>query len=217
MTTVSHLALRRAIIRTARETVAAGLTQGTSGNVSTRVENGFLITPSGVPCHELEPSHIPLVHFDGSYVGDREPSSEWSMHYAILRTRPEARAVVHAHPPCATALACLGRDIPAFHYMVAVAGGVDIRCAAYATFGTQELAENALKALQGRKACLLANHGIICFEADLDRALALAVEVETLAAQYWRALQIGEPNLLSPQEMERVLKRFETYGKRSGG
>ena len=141
------------------------------------------------------------------------PSSEWRFHRDIYVARPELNAIVHAHSPFATTLACLARDIPAFHYMIAVAGGKDIRCAPYATFGTQELSDRALVALEGRQACLLANHGMIAVGSSLAKALALAVEVEALAEQYWRALQIGAPNLLSDAEMDIVLKKFQTYGQ----
>jgi L-fuculose-phosphate aldolase len=150
---------------------------------------------------------------EGEVRGSREPSSEWRFHRDIYLARPDADAIVHAHSTFATALACLGRDIPAFHYMVAVAGGSDIRCARYATFGTQELSDNALAAIAGRTACLLANHGMIAVGASLDAALALAVEVEALAEQYWAALQVGEPNMLSEAEMAIVLQRFRSYGQ----
>jgi L-fuculose-phosphate aldolase len=146
-------------------------------------------------------------------VGPRLPSSEWRFHRDIYAEKPEACAIVHTHGVYATALACLGRGIPAFHYMVAVAGGVDIRCAPYATFGTQELSDHALTALRERKACLLAHHGLIATGPNLERALALAVEVEALAQMYWQALQIGEPATLPEAEMLRVLEKFRTYGQ----
>lgn len=194
-----------------------GINQGKAGNVSVRVDDGMLVTPTGVPYDSMEPDDIVFMRSDGTVPsGQRAPSSEWRMHLAILNARNDAGAVVHTHAMFATALACLRMDIPAFHYMVAVAGGDSIRCAPYATFGTQELAEGALHALRGRKACLLANHGMIVLDATLELALALAIEVETLAAQYWRALQIGDPVLLSAEEMRRVLKKFETYGQPSG-
>jgi L-fuculose-phosphate aldolase len=144
--------------------------------------------------------------------GKREPSSEWRFHRDILATRPDVGAVVHTHAMFATTLSCLRRGIPAFHYMVAMAGGDSIRCAPYATFGTQALSDHAVKALKGRKACLLANHGMIAVGGTLAEAMALAVEVETLAAQYWRALQVGKPILLPKAEMRRVLAKFATYG-----
>ena len=195
---------------------ALGINQGMSGNISVRVPDGLLLTPSGMAYETMTPDDIVFMAADGSVPPDqRKPSSEWRFHCDILKARADIDAVVHTHANFATSLACLGRDIPAFHYMVAVAGGDSIRCAPYATFGTQALSDHALKALEGRRACLLANHGMIALGGSLDRALALAVEVETLAAQYWRALQIGEPNLLSEAEMRRVLKKFQSYGRAS--
>jgi len=208
--------LRAAVIETARRMNAAGINQGTSGNVSARTKNGFLITPSGARYETLAPADIVAMDGEGGHPAGQRPSSEWRFHKDIYRARPEAGAVVHAHAPYATTLACLGRDIPAFHYMIAVAGGETIRCAPYATFGSQVLSDHALAALEGRRACLLANHGMIAFGADLDAAFDLAVEVEALAGQYWRALQIGEPRLLSPDEMAEVLKKFRSYGPRAG-
>jgi L-fuculose-phosphate aldolase len=192
---------------------ALGINQGTSGNLSVRVPGGLLVTPTGLPYDEMRPADIVSLDAAGKPRGRRAPSSEWRFHHDILATRPEANAVLHAHSMFATTLACLHRGIPSFHYMVAVAGGADIRCAPYATFGTEALSRHALAALKGRKACLLANHGMIVLGDSLKDALRLAVEVETLAAMYWRALQIGEPVLLSKAEMTRVLKKFETYGE----
>jgi L-fuculose-phosphate aldolase len=205
--------LRRKIVATCRRMNALGINQGTSGNVSARLGGGFLITPSGVPYERMTPGMIVAMDVKGRAHGDLLPSSEWRMHAAIYRSRPEAGAVVHCHSSHATALACLGLEIPAFHYMVAVAGGDSIRCAQYATFGTQELSDAMLKALAGRRACLLAQHGQIAFGADLDAALALAAEVETLAKQYWLARQLGEPKPLDAAEMERVLEKFRSYGR----
>jgi L-fuculose-phosphate aldolase len=211
---MKHLKKRRALIDTARKMQAVGLNQGTSGNLCVRISSGLLITPSGIPYDALAPEDIVAMRLDGTVEpGQRKPSSEWRFHAAILATRPEAKAVVHCHSMFATTLGCLRRDIPAFHYMIATAGGDSIRCAEYATFGTKELSDNALKALDGRRACLLANHGMIAFGADLEGALALAIEVETLAAQYWRALQIGDPVLLPPEEMAVVLDKFRDYGR----
>jgi len=206
--------LREEIIATALRMIAVGLNRGTSGNVSARIVGGFLVTPSGLAYEATRPEDIVAVAQDGSARGARLPSSEWRFHRDIYAARPEVAAIVHAHSPFATTLACLGRSIPAFHYMIAVGGGSDIRCAPYATFGTQELSDCALSALEARKACLLANHGIIALGASLAQALALAVEVEALAEQYWRALQIGEPNLLPDAEMTVVLEKFRTYGQR---
>ena len=206
------VAPRQAIIATALQMNALGINRGKSGNVSARIDGGFLITPSALPYDQTHPEDIVMVRDDGSASGRRVPSSEWRFHRAIYATRPEVQAIVHAHSPFATTLACLDRGIPAFHYMVAVAGGADIRCALYATFGTEALAGEVLKALDGRKACLLAHHGMIATGGTLEDALALATEVETLAEIYWRALQIGDPALLSAEEMNTVLEKFETYG-----
>ncbi len=210
-------ALREAMIATARRMNATGLNQGTSGNLSLRVEGGFLVTPTGMDYEALEPEDIVFMRMDGSHEGRRRPSSEWRFHRDILAARPEVGAVLHAHAMFCTTLACLHRGIPAFHYMVAVAGGVDIRCAPYATFGTEELSRHAVAALEGRKACLLANHGLIAVGTSLADALKRAVEVETLAAMYWRALQVGEPVLLSEAEMAVVLEKFKTYGQQPPG
>jgi L-fuculose-phosphate aldolase len=210
---MKHLRLRREIIDAARRTNELGLNRGRSGNVSARAPEGFLITPSGVAYEDTRPSDIVAMSFDGSAEGKLPPSTEWRIHRDVLLQRPEVNAVIHAHAIFATTLSCLRRDIPAFHYMVAVAGGRSIRCAPYATFGTEELSRAALAALAGRTACLLANHGLVAIGASLDEALGLAVEVETLAEQYWRALQIGEPAILSDAEMEAVMERFKTYGR----
>lgn len=213
MSPVTHLALREAMIATARRMNAAGLNQGTSGNLSQRVEDGFLITPTGMEYERMVPEDLVLMRFDGNHEGRRLPSSEWRFHRDILAARPEVGAVLHTHAMFCTTLACLRRPIPSFHYMVAVAGGTDIRCAPYATFGTEALSRHALAALEGRKACLLANHGMIALGSHLDGAFSLAVEVETLAAMYWRALQVGEPVLLDAAEMAVVLEKFKTYGQ----
>lgn len=210
--TLRHMRRRKAILQACRDMNALGINQGTSGNISVRVAGGLLITPSGLPYDRIRPVDIVALDFAGTASGVRKPSSEWRFHRDILAARPEVGAVVHTHAMFATTLACLGKGIPAFHYMVAVAGGDDIRCAPYATFGTQALSDNALRALENRQACLLANHGMIALGGDLDAAMAMAVEVETLAAQYWRALQIGPPKRLSRAEMERVLEKFKTYG-----
>jgi L-fuculose-phosphate aldolase len=208
-------ALRDEIVATARAMNAAGINRGTSGNVSARIDGGFLITPSGVPYHATSSTDIVAMTDDGEARGHLAPSSEWRFHRDIYRARPEFHAIVHTHAPFATTLACLDRGIPAIHYMVAIAGGKDIRCAPYATFGTDQLAELAVAALAGRKACLLAHHGMIAADKTLEAALAVAIEVETLAEMYWRALQIGEPKLLSDAEMEVVRAKFARYGLES--
>jgi len=210
---MSELQLRKVIIATALAMNAFDINRGKSGNVSVRWKDGFLITPSGLPYEETRPADVVFVDRKGKPTGKRPPSSEWRFHHDIYRTRKDAQAVVHAHSSFATTLACLGMDVPAFHYMIAVAGGNNIRCAPYATFGTQELSDHALKAMADRKACLLANHGMIATGDSLKHALALAVEVEALCEQYWRAVQIGEPAILSDAEMESVLEKFKTYGK----
>jgi L-fuculose-phosphate aldolase len=210
---LSETELRHEIIATALAMNARGINRGKSGNVSARVEDGFLITPSGLAYDSLEAHDVVAMTLEGEARGPRQPSSEWRFHRDIYARRDDVGAIVHAHSPFATTLACVGRGIPAFHYMIAVAGGKDIRCAPYATFGTQDLSDHALRALESRKACLLANHGMIAIGVTLAGALALAVEVEALAEQYWRALQIGEPNLLSDAEMEVVLAKFATYGQ----
>lgn len=207
--------LRAAIVAIAREMNALGINRGRSGNVSARIDGGCLITPSALPYDEMEPEDIVVVDKDGVASGRRTPSTEWRFHRDIYAARTEAAAIVHAHSPFATTLACLDRGIPAFHYMIAVAGGTDVRCASYATFGTQQLSDAALHALDGRKACLLAHHGMIALGDSLTAALALAVEVESLAEMYWRALQIAEPTILSAEEMAQVLEKFAGY--RPGG
>jgi L-fuculose-phosphate aldolase len=213
---MSERELRAAVIETAREMNALGINRGKSGNVSARWRHdgfdGFLVTPSGLPYAQTAPDDIVAVALDGTAHGSRAPSSEWRFHRDIYASRPELVAIVHTHAPFATTLACLDRGIPAFHYMIAMAGGNDIRCAPYATFGTQELSDRALAALAGRRACLLSHHGMIATGASLEAALALAVEVEHLAEVYWRALQIGEPRIISDAEMGVVLERFRTYG-----
>lgn len=210
---MKHLAPRRAIIDACLDMNRRGLNQGMTGNISVRVAEGFLISPSGMPYDEMAPADIVTMRLDGSHAGRRRPSSEWRFHRDIMAKRPEVGAVVHAHSMFATTLSCLGLDIPAVHYMIAVAGGSTIRCAPYATYGTQEIADMALAALAGRNACLLANHGLIVVGPNLKRAMWLLVEVETLAAQYWRALQIGKPNILSDEQIAAVMDKFKSYGQ----
>jgi len=207
--------LRRTLIDTAIAAQREGLNRGASGNLSVRCDAGFLITPSGMSATDQTADDVVWMDMDGNAQGMRKPSSEWRFHRDLYVARPEFGAVLHAHSTFATTLACLGRDIPPFHYMIAAAGGKTIRCAPYATFGTQELSDHALTAMEGRKACLLANHGLLVAEASLERALALAVEVESLCEQYCRVLQIGTPNLLSDAEMDVVLEKFKTYGQRT--
>ena len=205
--------MRQALVAAARRLNASGINQGKSGNLSARSGAGFLITPSGIAYERLAPEDLAFVRDDGTCEGPHKPSSEWRFHHAIYAGRPEAGAVVHCHSPYATTLSCLRRGIPAFHYEVALAGGADIRCAAYATFGTQELADNALAALEGRRACLLANHGSIAFGPTLEAAFGLAEKLEALARMYWQALQLAEPVLLDAAEMQRVIEKYKDYGR----
>ena len=215
--TVRHLAEREAMIATARRMNASGLNQGTSGNLSARVEGGFLLTPTGMDYDALAPEDLVFMRLDGSHEGRRLPSSEWRFHRDVLAARPEVGAVLHAHSMFCTTLACLRRGIPAFHYMVAVAGGVDVRCAPYATFGTEELSAHALAALEDRTCCLLANHGMIATGPDLEKALWLAVELETLCRQYAVALQVGTPVVLPDDEIARNVEKFKSYGLKAQG
>jgi len=207
-------ALRGELIDACRELTRRGLTYGTSGNVSLRRgADEFFLSPSGMRYEALEPADVPLMDLAGGWFGRRRPSTEWRMHRDILAQRPEVNAVVHTHSVQATAIACTGRGIPAFHYMVAVAGGPDIRCAPYEPFGSQALSAAAVRALEGRMACLLAHHGVIACGADLGSALALAGEIENLAAQYCAALAIGDVALLDAREMAVVIDQFRSYGK----
>ena len=205
-------ALRLEIIATARRMNAIGLNQGMSGNLSARLprSRGLLVTPSSVAYEAMTPADIVEMRWEGKWSAPdgRRPSSEWRFHHDILKARPEFGAVLHAHPVHATALACHSRGIGPFHYMVAIAGGRDIRCAPYAIFGSQELSDHALKALDGRKACLLAHHGLIACGKDLSQALDVAVEVETLAAQYLAACALGEPPELPDAEIQAVLDKI---------
>ena len=207
-------ALRLALVAAARSLTTQGLNRGTSGNIGVRLKKSFLITPSGVPADELSPEAMVEMDFSGVTVGPGKPSSEWRFHRDIFVARAEIGAVVHTHSRYATTLACLQREIPAFHYMIARAGGDSVRCTPYVIFGSQALSDLALQALENRKACLLGNHGLIALGFDLADALAMAVEVESLCEQYWSALQLGEPKLLSGRQMQAVLEKFKNYGRR---
>ena len=208
-------AQRAQILATCRRMNETGINQGTSGNISLRNGRGFLITPTSLPYDIMQPADLVQMSFDGSHEGNRRPSSEWRFHRDILQARPDIDCVLHCHSVYATTLACHHRTIPSFHYMVAVAGGTTIRCARYGTFGTQELSDAALEALQDRTACLLGQHGQIALGKTLTAALALAVEVETLSRLYLQALPLGEPPVLSDEEMARVMKQMKTltYGQ----
>lgn len=213
-------ALRAALVAKARWMNASGLNQGTSGNLSARCGQTMLITPSATPYEAMTPAMIaamPLQGENGDFAGPLKPSTEWRFHRDILRARPEIGAVVHTHSPHATALSILRREIPACHYMVAAFGGTNVRLADYALYGTAALSANALQALEGRSACLLANHGMIALGRDLDHAMWSAVELETLAKQYWLALSIGQPTILSDAEIREVQASFANYGLRKDG
>ena len=210
---VRDQSLRQDMVEVAQRLVTQNLNRGTCGNVGVRLPKSFLVTPSGVSVDRLSPGTIVEVDYAGATLGPGVPSSEWRIHRDILLARPKIGAVVHTHSRYATTLACLNREVPPFHYMIAVAGGDTIRCAPYALFGSQELSELALRALANRKACLLGNHGLIALGRDLAQALAVAVEVEALCEQYWSALLVGEPNLLTASQMQAVLEKFVTYGQ----
>jgi len=209
--------LRQELIFTARHMSAAGLNKGTAGNLSVRTtenaEAGFLITPTGMHYEALEAEDIVFMRLDGSSIGRRKPSSEWRFHRDLYVARPESGSVLHAHSPFATSLACLRCEIPPFHYMIARFGGDTLRCATYATFGSQALSDAALAAMASRTACLLANHGMLVFGRDLAQTLDLGIELETLCEQYWRARQLGDPVRLDAAEMTTVLEKFASYGQ----
>lgn len=203
---------RQSIIDACRQMNQLGINQGTSGNISLRHRDGMLITPTSTPYDAMQGEQIVFMTLDGAFDAKQRPSSEWRFHRDILKARPEVNAVVHAHPPYSTILAIMGLSIPPIHYMIACAGGDTIRCAPYATFGTEDLSQAAVAALEGRTACLLAHHGMIAVGVSLSKAMWLAVEVETLARQYHGCLQIGTPPLLSKAEIENVRARLAGYG-----
>jgi len=203
---------RQSLIDACRAMNASGLNQGTAGNLSLRWKDGLLITPSGRPYDELQPDDIVHLHMDGSTEHELAPSSEWRMHRDIFSARGDVNAVVHAHSVHATAFAICGMEIPAVHYMIAIAGGPNIRCAPYATYGTPELSALVVAALEGRSCALMANHGMVATGTDLRQAMWLAVELETLCKQYALALQIGTPQLLSDEEVARNVAKFNDYG-----
>lgn len=208
------LKLRQRLIAAYKKLIKFGLNRGTSGNCSVRSDlaDHFLITPSGISIEKMTPETIVKMGFDGSVQGVAKPSSEWRFHFDILNQRPDIQAVVHTHSIAATALACLRQEIPAFHYMVAIAGGDSVRCAPYELFGSQALSDGVLRALHERKACLMANHGVIALGRDLHEAVHIAHEVEILAEQYLQAFSIGEPHLLTTAEINNVLESFKNYG-----
>lgn len=210
----ADLEQRQALVGACRELTRRGLTYGTSGNISVRRDaDSCFISPTGSDYEELEEADVPLLRFDGRWFGRRRPSSEWRFHRDLLRARADVGAIVHTHSRHATALACTGRGIPAFHYMVAVTGDIEIRCAPYHTFGSQELSDAVLATIRDSNACLLGNHGVIAMGADVGKALDLAGEVENLAAQYTAALTLGGVRTLDAAEMWKVVEKFRTYGK----
>jgi L-fuculose-phosphate aldolase len=212
---MTHEKLRQGIIATCIEMNRSGLNQGTSGNVSHRIPRGMLITPTSLPYGQMKKADIVAMDFDGTYYGNRLPSSEWRFHRDILKHRTDINIVLHTHSIFCTTLATHELGIPSFHYMVAVAGGIDIRCSDYACFGTQALSDTALEALEGRTACLLGHHGLIVIADTFEKALWRAHEVETLAKMYVHALAIGEPPRLSEVQMAQVIEQMRrmSYGQ----
>ena len=210
---MTNKALREEMVAICRRMNSSGINQGTAGNLSVRSGDGFLITPSSLPYDTMTPDDIVEMDFSGTYAG-RRPSSEWRFHRDILKARQDIDFVLHCHSIYATTLACHHKTIPSFHYMTGVAGGTTIRCSRYATFGTQELSDAALEALEGRLACLLGQHGQISLGKSMESALWLAVEVETLSRVYVQALTLGEPPVLPDEEMERVIAQMKrmSYG-----
>ncbi|MBO0902443.1 class II aldolase/adducin family protein [Jiella sonneratiae] len=219
MTGKSETALRKTIVEKARWMNASGLNQGTSGNISARCGDRMLITPSATPYDSMTPEMIAAMPIEGDYgawEGPLKPSTEWRFHLDIMKGRPDVGGIVHTHSTYATVLAIARKPIPACHYMMAAFGGMEIRVADYATFGTKELSEAALRALEGRTGCLLANHGMIATGASLDKAMWLAVELETIAKQYYHSLLIGGPVLLSKEAIDDTVKSFGSYGLQDG-
>lgn len=212
---ICEASARRSIVDALRRLAQLGLNKGTSGNVSVRCEDGFWVSPTGVAYDRLVPDQVVRMRWDGSHDGAMLPSSEWRMHRDVLQARPEFGAVVHTHSPHATAVSILGHDLPAIHYAIAAAGGHDIRCARYATFGSAELGAAVVQALDGRRACLMAHHGALAAHADLGRAVALAVTVEEIAQWYLQVLPFGPPQVLGLDEMKRVAARFASYGQQT--
>ncbi|MFT3974800.1 MAG: class II aldolase/adducin family protein [Amaricoccus sp.] len=214
MTETADTALRREIVETCRRMNASGLNQGTAGNISVRNAAGFLVTPSSLPYDAMQPEDVVQMYFDGSYDGARRPSSEWRFHRDILAARDDVNSVFHCHSVYATSLAVHHKTIPSFHYMTGIFGGTTIRCARYATYGTQALSDAALEALEDRTACLLGQHGQIALGKTLAQAFSNAIEVETLSRLYIQALVLGEPPVLPDDEMERVIRQMKnmSYG-----
>jgi len=217
MTNSNLMQSAQALLKTSQDLVRLGLNRGTSGNASVRTYNevgeaGFLITPSGIAVEDMAASDMVWMDFSGKVQGRKTPSSEWRFHLDLLAHKSQLNAVIHTHSMFATTLSTFQKDIPAFHYMIALAGGDSIRCAPYALFGSQQLSDYAIVAMQDRYACLLANHGLIAVGQNLEHALNITLEVETLCEQYVRALQVGEPHILSSQQMLEVQEKFKNYG-----
>jgi L-fuculose-phosphate aldolase len=209
--------LRQHMLQALRRLDALGLNRGSTGNLSLRLGDGMLITPTGMGADDLDADDLVWLGFDGTLRGRWKPSSEWHFHQALYLDRPALQAVVHTHATHATALACLRRDLPAFHYMVAVAGGDSVRCAPYHLFGTEALSHAVVEAMQGRKACLLATHGLVSAGGSLAEAMKVMVEIESLCQTYLAALSAGTPVLLDGDEMAAVLERFRSYGQGAVG
>jgi len=207
--------LHQQLLDTSQRLVELGLNRGSSGNASVRDGDGMLITPSALPVSAMTPASMVRMDLAGKVLQGGKPSSEWRFHRDILAARPEIGAVIHTHSTFATTIACMRREVPAVHYMIAMAGGNSIPCTPYSVFGEQELSDHALAALQGRKACLLGNHGMIALGTDLADALAVAEEVEFVCEIYWRTLQAGGPHILTAQQMHDVKLKFVEYKKRS--
>jgi L-fuculose-phosphate aldolase len=213
MPATEEAALRQRLSEGYRQLARLGLNSGSAGNISCRFGDYVLISPTGAAAETIDAQAIVAITLDGEALGAGIPSSEWSMHTEIYRRYPQAQAIVHTHADACVAIACQRKPIPAFHYMVAGFGGDDVPCAGYATFGTEALAQSAAEALSGRTACLLANHGMICHAATIEKAVANAAKLETLARQFWMTLQAGPPVLLSAEEMALVRQRYQSYGK----
>jgi len=208
-----HEKLNEELLTTARQMNGVGLNHGSAGNVSVRIETGYIITPSGMLYEECEPVDMVSMNLQGEGVGNKKPSSEWRFHQDIYVARPDVHAIVHVHSTFATTIACLGQEVPPFHYMIAAAGGRTIRCAPYHTFGTQELSDVVVGAMEDRHACLMANHGMIAIGPNLKKALAMAIEVEKLSEVYWRTLSIGGGVMIKDAEMDHILEKFKSYGQ----
>lgn len=212
MANMSEQELRREVVEAVAHLEAIGFNHGSSGNVSCRLGERVLITPTGASSASLTPDKLVVVDLEGGVEGPGLPSSEWQMHTEIFKARSAAQAVVHTHADACVALSCLRESLPPFHYMIAGFGGNDVRCARYEAFGSEALALAAVEALEGRSACLLANHGMIAFGSSVAHAVGQTVKLETLVRQYLMARQIGTPVLLGDAEMEAVRERYRHYG-----